>query len=187
MNVCVMNRSSHPLANDVGEGWTNTLVDNGNEHKTSSTHCRVDHSKLGRSKSKEDTLRPISSLSQTLANLPRASLAGMRSYSFKHKAQSQVDLAVLSPKDEDSSDDSSENEPFRADAVAVTDIISGVASLQIEFTTRQQGSLIRRRRRKQLSKGRKSMGKIVNRSVGSESEGIWDKFMQGAVAPEWDE
>ena len=160
---------------DKEQPWAD--VDDG--PKLSSTHSRTYLSKMGRSKSMEEALRPMASL--------RASFAGMRSCSFRSAKAvytSRHEANLLPPANDGMSlDDSSSGVSFHEDAVVVTDVFSDVPATQIVFTPRQEGTLIRRRRAKQLSKGRQNMRKIVVRSVSTDSEKIWDKFLQCAVAP----
>ena len=171
------------------KGWVNmpsscswTLDDKDSEAglddiKASTAHSRTNLSKIGRSKSMEEALRPMASL--------RASLAGMRSYSFRKAnavTPSQSDANLLQQPDDDVSLDDSSGVSFHEEASVVTDTFSDVAAIQIVFPPRQEGTLIRRRRVKQLSKGRQSMRKIVLRTASHDSEKSWNKFVDCATA-----
>ena len=172
------------------KGWVNmpsscswTLDDKDSEAgiddiKASTAHSSPHLPKIGRSKSLEEALRPMASL--------RASLAGMRSYSFRKAnaiAHSRNDVNLLQQPDNDMSLDDSSGVSFHEDASVVTNTFSDVSAIQIVFPPRQEGTLIRRRRSKQLSKGRQSMRKIAVRTIAQDPEKIWNKFVDCASSP----
>jgi hypothetical protein len=170
--------TEHFTSFESSQSWTpedNDLVD---DLKATSTHT---HSffKISRSKSMDK---------ETLWPMARTSLASMRAYSFRvpkiHSSNDGATLYTLPSKEEnDFRNDSSHND----NTIEMDAFDDEVAHDTIITTTtpppRQDGTVVRRCRAKQLSKGRRSMSKVQTRSVRCGSEGSWDKFIVSATVP----
>ncbi|GKZ00233.1 hypothetical protein MPSEU_000976200 [Mayamaea pseudoterrestris] len=211
MHIDDLSKSNHSLASlfrfskdqeEHGKGWVTVSSsrswtpddkDLDDELNTKSTHSRSFFTKISRTKSMEEALRPMASISHALTKLPRSSFASMRTASMRsfRIAPSRTpspDDVTLPPRededDDDSLDDSFHQEEEEKECDEDQDSFKDDATLSIVLPpTRQEGTVIRRRREKQLSKGRRSMRQARTRSASSGSDGSWDKFMAKAAAP----
>ncbi|GKZ00234.1 hypothetical protein MPSEU_000976300 [Mayamaea pseudoterrestris] len=141
--------------------------------------------KLSRSTSPERSLRPMATLVHALtSHFPMPSKTGIRS-PFKH-----VSTPATNPRARDapSVNDDKDDESFSLDQSHFDESDSNYDDVIEELvgklgstttTTMQEGKLIRRRRSKQLSKGRRNNRKVRTMETKlNASDGSWDKFVK---------